>query len=500
MYFDKLDLNLWKYVQDRFAKEMGLAVYTIDREGEEITVSGERSFLMQLIKSKRKDILKERNYRQLNEIEDDEVALFKMFGAVNIISPVILHDKKIGAVVCGPIGKEDYDYRELAARVGIEEQELEDATSEIKELNPDQIDLYRKMISILSGILPKLSHQKQTSDTEINELKALQSIIKMVNSSLDLDEVLHKIMEFLVTSLKATDCCVFVETEEGEKKYCYKKEVENLIKVEKAVSKKAIEDEQIITVRDISTRFGLEIVDDYNSMLSIPLKHRDKIIGSINLYGSSLGGISDEGLNFLTVMTDQVAIAVANAQRYGEVKELAVIDKLTGANNRRYFIEILEKKLEEEINVDRPIALILLDVDNFGNYNNTHGHPKGDELLRDLTRIIKTRVRDEDVIGRYGGEEFIVLMPGLKSNDAMEAAKRIKNAVAEHKFEGGEAQPNGKVTISLGLVSCMDKVSSSDLIKEADNALYKAKETGKNKVIQRIILRSNLRTEASSEV
>jgi diguanylate cyclase (GGDEF)-like protein len=499
MYFDKLDLDLWKYIQDKFAKEIGLGIYTIDREGHEVAGSGERPFLLQLIRSKRKDILKDRCYRQLNEMEEDEIAMFKMFGTVNLISPVVLHDKMIGAVVCGPIRKDEYDYQELAARLGIEKHELEDAADEIKEVSQEQVDLYRRMISILSGILPKLSYQKQTRDTEINELKALQSIIRMVNSTLELDEVLHKIMAFLINSLNATDCCVFVETEDGEKKYCYKKEVENLIRVEKAVSKKAIEEDQIITVRDISTRFGVSVVDNYNSMLSIPLKHRDKIIGSINLYGKNFGEISDDSLNFMSVMRDQIALAVANAQRYGQVKELAVVDKLTGLYNRRYFAEMLDKRLEGEVNVEQPIALILLDIDNFGHYNNAHGHPKGDELLRDLSRLIKTRTRDEDVAGRYGGEEFVVLMPGLKSNDAMEAAKRIKNAVAEHKFEGGESQPGGKVTISLGLVSCMDKVSSSDLIKEADAALYKAKEEGKNRVMQRIILKNNLRTEASSD-
>jgi len=501
MYFDKLDVNLWKDVQDKFAKEIGLGVYTVDREGNEIAVSGKRNFLIDLIKSKRKDIFKDRHYNQLNELEEDEVVLFKFYGAVNIISPVFLYDRMIGAVVCGPVGKEEYDYSILANKLDIEKDELEDAVEDIEEVGPDQVILYRKIMAVLSGILPKLSYQKQTKDKQINELTALHSVIKMVNSSLELDEILRKTMEFLVNTLNANDCSVFVKKEDGEKKYCFKKEVENLIEVEKAVSKKAIEEEKIVTVRDINKRFEIEVIEEYNSMLSIPLKFREKVIGSINIYGLNLGGISEEGMDFISVMADQIAIAVANAKRYGEVKELAVVDKLTGAFNRRYFIELLDKYLDEnDLNVEEPIALILMDIDNFGDYNNTHGHPQGDELLKDLIRVIKSRIRSEDIIGRYGGEEFIVLMPGLKSNEAIEAAKRIKNSVAEHSFEGEETQPGGKVTVSLGLVSCMDKVNSSDLIKEADSALYKAKDTGKNKVVQRIILKNNLRTEASSEV
>ncbi len=501
MHFEKLDLNLWKNIQDKFAKEIGLFVYTVDIEGNEKIASGERAFLMDLIRSKRNDIFKEKHYRKLEELEKDKTVLFKFYGAVNIISPVFLHDKMIGAVVCGPIGKEEYDYSVLANRLEIEESELDDAADEINETSPEQATLYRKMISILSEILPKLSYQKQTKDKQINELTALHSVIKMVNSSLELEEILRKIMEFLVKTLNAVDCSVFIKKEDGERKYCFKKEVENLIEVEKSVSKKAAEKEKIVTVNDINKRFGIEVLDEYNSMVSIPLKLRGEIIGSINIYGENLGNISEEGIDFISVMADQIAIAVANAKRYGEVKELAVIDKLTSAFNRRHFTELLEKYLDEnKLTVENPIGLILTDIDDFGKYNNTHGHPEGDRLLKELIMVVRSAVRSEDIIGRYGGEEFIVFMPGLKSNEAMEAAKRIKNAVAEHKFKGGESQPGGKVTISLGLVSCMDNVNSSDLIKEADSALYKAKESGKNKVVQRIILRNNLRTEASSEI
>jgi len=209
--------------------------------------------------------------------------------------------------------------------------------------------------------------------------------------------------------------------------------------------------------------------------------------------------VSEDGLNFLSVMAAQVAIAVANAQRYGEVKELAVIDKLTGVSNRRHFMELFEKRMEQEITQEKPVSLILTDVDDFGKYNNTHGHPMGDKLLRELSNILKGNVKEGDVIGRYGGEEFIILMPAVSSNEAMAAAKRIKSAVSDFSFEGGETQPNGKVTISLGLVTSMDKVSISDLIKEADDALYRAKGSGKNRVIQRIIIKDNLRTEARSD-
>ena len=112
------------------------------------------------------------------------------------------------------IGRKEFDYSDLATRLGVGEQELADAANEIKEISGEEVDWYRKIISVLAGILPKLSHQKQSRDNQISELTALQSIIKMVNSTLELEEVLKQIMELLVNALKATDCSVFFETED----------------------------------------------------------------------------------------------------------------------------------------------------------------------------------------------------------------------------------------------------------------------------------------------
>jgi diguanylate cyclase (GGDEF)-like protein len=496
MYFDKLDTRLWEEVQDKFSREMGLAIYAVDREGKEVLASGESPFLIELIRSKREDILHERNYNALNELDGENiVALHNLFGAVHLLKPVFLHDKMIGAVIAGPIRKEDYDYSTIAARVGGGEEELSDAAGEIKEATQEEVIWYRKMIAVLGDILPKLSYQKQSRDKQISELTTLQSIIKMVNSTLEIDDVMRNIMEFLVSGLRANDCSVFVKTEEGEKKYCLKEGAEKLAEIEKAVSNKAIEEKQIVIVKDIKKRFGIDVNEEYGSMLSIPLKLKEEIIGSINVYGSSVGNVSDDGLGFLSVMAAQVAIAIANAQRYGEVKELAVVDKLTGVKNRRYFTEMLENALAEGISVENPIGLVLLDIDNFGKYNNAHGHPQGDELLKELSKIINENTREGDVVGRYGGEEFIIMLPKATPQSALDVASRIKNAVAGHPFYGRETQPGGKVTISAGLVVCRTNISSRELIKEADEALYKAKNSGKNKVVQKVILTNNLKAE-----
>jgi len=498
MYFDKVNLHLWKKIQDTFSEEINLSIFTLDREGEEIVVSGKSHFLMALIASKGQGLLKKRHYGQINDLEEQEIALYNCFGAVYIAVAVFLHEKKIGAVLAGPIASREYDYEEPAKEMGLEESELLDAANTITVLSQEKIDLYRKMISLFVSLAPQLTSQRKSRDDKISELTALHSISKMINSTLELEEILKYIMNFLVSSLQAIDCSVFVHEQEGEKKYFLRQGVQDMTSVEKAVAKRAEEEKRPITVKNISLRFGMEVPKDYNALLSVPLKLKDTIIGSINLYGSFVHSLKQEQIQFVSTMANQVAIAISNAQRYSEVKELAVNDKLTGVFNRRHFMELLEKKIEKGITFEHPVSLILLDIDSFGKYNNAHGHQKGDYLLKTLCGILKEHVREEDIIGRYGGEEFILFLPELKSNDAMDVAKKINQAVANHVFEGAESQPGRKVTISVGLVSCMDTVPLSDLVKEADDALYKAKNSGKNKVVQRIILKNNLRTEMSS--
>ncbi len=128
--------------------------------------------------------------------------------------------------------------------------------------------------------------------------------------------------------------------------------------------------------------------------------------------------------------------------------------------------------------------MIILDVDNFKNFNDTLGHPAGDDLLRQLARILKETVRDNDIVCRYGGEEFAVILPGVEKDGALILAERLRSRVEKERFPGEEVQPNGKLTISLGLATLpQDAVNKEDLIRRSDKALYAAKKSGRNRVV-----------------
>jgi diguanylate cyclase (GGDEF)-like protein len=167
-----------------------------------------------------------------------------------------------------------------------------------------------------------------------------------------------------------------------------------------------------------------------------------------------------------------------------KLEELARTDGLTSLRNHRAFQEAFAFELERSRRTKRPLSLIMLDVDHFKAYNDTHGHPGGDRVLRSVAKILQANLRTVDVVARYGGEEFVVLLLETPGLDAALVAEKLRAAVADTPFEGAEAsQPGGKLTISLGLASFpLQATTGEALLALADAALYRAKHAGRNQV------------------
>ena len=154
-------------------------------------------------------------------------------------------------------------------------------------------------------------------------------------------------------------------------------------------------------------------------------------------------------------------------------QELSILDGLTGVYNRRYLDEILRREIERAKRYNQSISLLMGDIDDFKKYNDSYGHPAGDELLKKIANFLVEAVRAVDTVFRYGGEEFVVLLPQTLKQGAVEVAKRLINL----------ARQNLPVTISLGLAAYPeDAKAMDDLLKKADAALYQAKQLGKNRI------------------
>lgn len=164
-----------------------------------------------------------------------------------------------------------------------------------------------------------------------------------------------------------------------------------------------------------------------------------------------------------------------------EIYQMTIKDGLTEIYNKRYFLEALDREMARAQRYSRPLSLLLFDIDHFKKVNDTFGHLAGDHVLQVLAGLISTRARREEVFARYGGEEFVVLLPETTKDGAMELAERLRERVDKYNFLfDGEEIP---VTISVG-VAAMDEeaITTTEFIKRADKAMYKAKTDGRNRV------------------
>ena len=168
-------------------------------------------------------------------------------------------------------------------------------------------------------------------------------------------------------------------------------------------------------------------------------------------------------------------------------KKLAVSDGLTGLYNHRYFQERWRREVQRARRYDETLALMIIDVDNFKNFNDTMGHPQGDVLLKEISTLLTRSVREVDLVARYGGEEFVVVLPKTPRDDAIVLAQRVRSLVAQHPFRHRDVQPGGRLTISVGVSAFPeDGADASEVIIAADKALYRAKRGGRDRVMAAI--------------
>jgi diguanylate cyclase (GGDEF)-like protein len=166
------------------------------------------------------------------------------------------------------------------------------------------------------------------------------------------------------------------------------------------------------------------------------------------------------------------------------LEELATTDGLTGLFNHRHFKGLLETEVNRSRRLDFPTSLVMLDVDHFKIYNDTHGHPAGDVVLRGVAELLRSRLRGTDVPCRYGGEEFAVILLDTGKQMAMAVAEEIRSRIEATPFDGQESQPGGVLSISVGVASFPDDAEDhAALLRAADEALYAAKRSGRNRVI-----------------
>lgn len=223
---------------------------------------------------------------------------------------------------------------------------------------------------------------------------------------------------------------------------------------------------------------GAWLCGESGSLLAVPLVAEGQVLGALEFIGRPDDyGFANQRALFerLTLMT---AVGLNRARQFEELERQAASDSLTGIPNRRTVTEFLQSRIAESRRASRPLALLLLDVDHFRLFNEEAGHDEGDEVLKGVAEILRRSIRAYDLAGRYGGEEFMVVLPGADENEAMQAAERIRRRIANLPTKA-----SADVTASIGVALFPESAEEAEvLIKTADRALYRAKRQGRDQV------------------
>lgn len=223
------------------------------------------------------------------------------------------------------------------------------------------------------------------------------------------------------------------------------------------------------------------------SVAVLPLFRHNKITGSLNLASFDSGRFIDgTSTRLITRLSSILAVCIENAVNNEKLKQLGLTDALTGIHNRRYFMQRLEEEVVRSLRQELPVSCLFIDIDHFKSFNDLYGHTVGDEVLRYVANIIKQQMRLSDVLARYGGEEFAVLLNNTNTNLAQEIAERIRESIDNAMLTVDSLNEGLNVTVSIGCTTMIQTNSQNinalgeSLLNSADQALYIAKDSGRN--------------------
>ena len=323
---------------------------------------------------------------------------------------------------------------------------------------------YQNSLKIQNSIL---AEQMQKN---INFHKSMKDIAKIIETQYELSYIIPIIGEMIDRFV--ADHLIYMFLKNDEDKF-------NLVWPSTCRDKKIAE--------IVSTLGNKTIIANDGKLGVFPLVGENKVFGCI-VAKSSIDKLTTEEINYIEQLTKQSSTTINRANAYAEILKYATSDALTGLNNRRQFEERLKQEVSNSKRQHHPLCAIMLDIDYFKKVNDTYGHFAGDVVLKKVAGLIKSALREYDIPSRYGGEEFIILLPSTKVDDAFVVAERLRRTVENTRIDiptekGDSVAYTLGVTISLGVYQYKPSDTPEEFYQNADKALYIAKENGRNRVI-----------------
>lgn len=326
-----------------------------------------------------------------------------------------------------------------------------------------------------------------------DQFLVLQEVAKTLTSTLDLKEVLNQIMEMVAEIFQPQDWSLLMLDQEREELYfavAVGKASERLKKVRLKLGEGiagwvAKTGQALITENAYKDPRFAQWVDQFTgfetrSIACLPLISKGKVLGVMELLGKDSKKMNPQDLQLLGTLTDFAAIAIENAKFVQKIKELTVIDDVTGLYNSRYLHTLLETEISRSLRYRAPFSLIFLDLDHFKLVNDNHGHLIGSRLLKEVGTLYKFCLRTIDWALRYGGDEFIIILPRTGKKEALMVCQRLRRAINDSLFFEKE-NLSIQITASYGISTFPEDARDKEgIIKLADQAMYLVKKSGRN--------------------
>src|SRR3989338_7724338 len=326
-----------------------------------------------------------------------------------------------------------------------------------------------------------ISAQKESESLKERffELYLLYTLSKNLNLSLQLNSLFDKTINLLKDSLKIDDFCFMLIDEECNElkiwkanNVTYEAAKDITFKIGEGISGIVAQTGESILIQDVSKDerflYYKGKLPDIGSFMSIPLRLSDgRIIGVLNIHKREVNAFHKNDKILFNAIANNVANAIDRAKIHEKVQKESMFDYLTRLHTRKYFIESSHREHSKAERYGGIFSIIMIDIDHFKYFNDTYGHLLGDEALKKVASLLKVNVRQGDVVSRYGGEEFAMLLPGTDKDGATLSAEKLRTMVEE------------ELALEIG--------SSSEKITMADKFLYIGKEIGRNRVVNRVL-------------
>ena len=352
-------------------------------------------------------------------------------------------------------------------------------------------------IQAVGNNIDSRSQSEATATQYAKELSALHTATKALLSTLDLEILLGQILDAAISAIPAAEkgmlYLIAHDTGRLEMRATlgYSESDPRIQKYGEAGSASYIE--QVVQKRapvridnlgnTISSREHEQDQDEQSaqSAIAAPLIMENRILGALTLESLKQAAFSNSDLRLLVNFAITATAAIRNAQLHAEVHKMAITDALTGLYNRRGFYTMGEREFERTLRFNTSLSIILLDIDLFKQINDTYGHSVGDKVLQLVAEQTQRSVRKVDIVGRYGGDEFILLLPDTDRFGASAVADRLRKHISTISLQVENTPIT--ISVSMGIVELIPKIDKlEDLIKRADEALYVAKQSGRNRL------------------